>query len=534
MAAKLADAEDLPIARQTIPALLDRQAERLGDAPLLRMPMNSYSYGQLRDAVAARAGSLTELGFVAGDRVAMISSNRAETVELLLAAMWLGVIVVPLNVAVRGASLEHMLANSGARALIVEEDHIEALDGIERELPELETVWLLGASSERECGRFAAQPLPGPGDPVASVDAKAGETAAILYTSGTTGPSKGVCCPHGQLYLFGRHATQLLDLSEEDVLHTTLPLFHINAMSAVFQAMLADASLVVEPRFSASRFWHRLHESRATVTYLLGAMVRMVVNQEPSDLERGHRVRLALAPATPPQLHEVARERFGIELIEGYASTETNVAIGSPPGAGRAGMMGAVREGFSVRVADGNDAEVADGTPGELLLRHHEPFAFANGYYRMPEKTVEAWRNLWFHTGDRVVREADGMLRFVDRLKESIRRRGENISSWEVEQVLLSHPDVAEAAVFPVPSELGEDEVMATVIPTADGSLDLPELVSHCGSRLAAFAIPRFIDVATELPLTESGKVKKFALSEQGVGAGTWDREARSGEKGRN
>lgn len=518
-------APNISLAEQTVPSMLERQAERYGDAPLVHVAGTSYTYRGLRDAVALRAGDLARLGVEPGDRVALIAPNRYETLELILGSMWLGATIVPLNTAVRGGALEHMMQNSGARMLIVEDGCRAALDSIRRELPELESVWLLGAERGGRFGPFEVAPLPSFGDAIDPNQAAGGDTAAILYTSGTTGPSKGVCCPHAQLYWFGVLGGRLLGVGEDDILHTTLPLFHINAMTAVLQAMLVGASLVVEPRFSASRFWSRLHESHASVTYLLGAMVQMVVNQAPTPLDRDHDVRVALAPATPRELYGTVRERFGITLVEGYASTETNVAIGLVGAPQRPGCMGTVQPGFAAKVVDDNDVAVDDGVPGELVLRHHEPFAFATGYYRMPEKTVEAWRNLWFHTGDRVVRDEEGCLRFVDRLKESIRRRGENISSWEVEQALLSHPTVAEAAVFPVPSELGEDEVMAAVVPRASHSLDPSELVEHCGPRLAAFAVPRFFDVLEELPLTESGKIQKYVLRERGVTDGTWDRE---------
>jgi carnitine-CoA ligase len=188
--------------------------------------------------------------------------------------------------------------------------------------------------------------------------------------------------------------------------------------------------------------------------------------------------------------------------------------------------MGRTMPGYQARIVDQNDEELPDGTPGELVMRADEAFAFATGYWRLPEQTVESWRNLWFHTGDRAVRDGDGSFRFLDRLKDAIRRRGENISAWEVEQVLQSHADVAAAAVIPVPSPLGEDDVMAVVVPREGSSLDPVELMEHCQPRLAYFAIPRYIDVVDALPLTENGKVRKFVLRERGVTGTTWDRDA--------
>jgi crotonobetaine/carnitine-CoA ligase len=188
--------------------------------------------------------------------------------------------------------------------------------------------------------------------------------------------------------------------------------------------------------------------------------------------------------------------------------------------------MGRVRPGYEARVVDEHDQEVPDGTAGELVVRSDEPFSFASGYFGLPDKTVEAWRNLWFHSGDRVVRDPDGTYRFLDRIKDSIRRRGENISSYEVEQALLAHPDVTAAAAVAVPSDLGDDEVLAVVVPRPGAQLDPADLIRFCDGRLAYFAIPRYVELAAELPLTANGKVEKFRLRERGVTARTWDREA--------
>jgi crotonobetaine/carnitine-CoA ligase len=253
-------------------------------------------------------------------------------------------------------------------------------------------------------------------------------------------------------------------------------------------------------------------------------MVPILLAQPEGPAERAHRVRIGLGPGVPAQAGEAFRARTGVQLLEGYGSTETNFVIGTAPDSPRRGVMGWVLPGFEARVADEDDVEVAVGQAGELLLRAQEPYAFASGYFNMPEKTVEAWRNLWFHTGDRVLREADGAFRFVDRIKDAIRRRGENISSFEVEQVLQSHPAVAAAAVYPVGSELAEDEVMAALVARPGQSLDLPGLAAWCESRLPHFAVPRYIDVLEDLPRTENGKIQKYRLRERGVTAATWER----------
>jgi carnitine-CoA ligase len=261
------------------------------------------------------------------------------------------------------------------------------------------------------------------------------------------------------------------------------------------------------------------------VIYLLGAMVPILLAREARAPERSHRVRIGLGPGVPAAALEAFRARTGIRLIEGYGSTETNFVIATAPDTPFRGVMGWPRRGFQARVVDAQDAEVASGEAGELVLRADEPFAFAIGYFGMPENTVQAWRNLWFHTGDRVVREADGALRFVDRIKDAIRRRGENVSSYEVEQVLLAHPDIAAVAVYAVRSELAEDEVMAAVVPHAGRTLDPAALALFCEPRLPKFAVPRYIDIVDELPRTKNGKVQKYKLKERGVSGSTWDRQ---------
>jgi crotonobetaine/carnitine-CoA ligase len=289
--------------------------------------------------------------------------------------------------------------------------------------------------------------------------------------------------------------------------------------------MVAGATYVLGPRFSASAFWQRLEQSGATVTYLLGAMVSILLRTPESEHDRAHRVRVALAPATPAELHEPFLERFGVRLIDAWGSTETNIVISNTLADLRPGTLGRVLAGFEARVADAHDAEVPDGVSGELLVRHREPWAFASGYDGLPEATAAAWRNLWFHTGDRVVRDPDGSFRFVDRLKDSIRRRGENISSYEVEQALLAHADVAAAAVVPVPSELGEDEVMVAVMRRPGMTPSPAELLDFCRGRMAHYAVPRYVEFVEEIPKTGTQRVQYGALRERGITSRTWDRE---------
>jgi carnitine-CoA ligase len=519
--------EIFPPTERTLPKMLARQAKLYGPRRLVSIGGQSLTYAETEAAAAGYAAALAAAGVNAGDRVAIMCGNRPELLLTVLGCGWLGAIAVPINTASRGAQLEHILGNCGAKLLVIERDLVPVVARLDRSRMALAALWLVGDEEGRDAGShsFPATPFPKPRDGVPPHPADPGDTFAILYTSGTTGLSKGVCCPHAQYFWWAVYTGDLLGVGDGDVLMTTLPLFHTNALNSFFQALLNGASLVAESRFSASQFFNRLREEAATVTFLLGAMVPMLLAQKPSDAETAHRVRVALAPAVPAHFHRQFVERFGIGLVDGYGATETNCVMGARAAEQRPGTMGRLLPGFAARVVDSHDNPLPDGEAGELILRADEPFAFATGYFGMPEKTVEAWRNLWFHTGDRVIREASGYYRFVDRMKDAIRRRGENISSYEVEQVLISHPDVANAAVFPVRSELAEDEVMAAVVLRNGAKLTPAALLDFCQPQMPYFAVPRFVEFVETLPATENGKVTKYKLRERGVTAATWDRD---------
>lgn len=515
----------LPPGERTLTGLLQRQARLFGARPFLAMPGAEWRHEDAAAVAARRGGTLREAGVQQGDRVAVMCSNRAECLETVLGCGWIGAASVPINSASMGPQVQYLLADSGARLLVIEQAFLERLQTADLAATDLEQVWVVGADSAPPAiGKVRVRAWPAAAEAIAPAAVQPSDTFAILYTSGTTGPSKGVLCPHAQYYWWGANTADILGVGEDDVLCTTLPLFHINALNTFAQAALAGCRVHFLERFSASGFWPAMARTGATVVYLLGAMVPILLAQPAGAAERDHRVRIGLGPGVPEAAGAAFRERTGVLLLEGYGSTESNFVIATAADSPRRGVMGWLRPGFDARVVDDADNEVPAGEAGELVLRASEPFAFAGGYFGKPEKTVEAWRNLWFHTGDRVVREADGAFRFVDRIKDAIRRRGENISSWEVEQVLMAHAAVAAVAVYPVRSELAEDEVMAAVV-LRDGARAAPaELAEFCTARLPKFAIPRYIDVLPELPRTENGKVQKYKLRERGVPAGCWDR----------
>lgn len=491
----------------TIPGLLDAAAGEFGERPFLRVGEVTRTYAQTRTAAATMAGALAERGCRPGDRVAVMADNRIEVVDLILGCAWLGAVLIPLNTGLRGGGLRQVLCAAEPQFLLADEELVERVvaAGFQGEL------WVVGADDV---------PAPGLAPALPSAQVRPGDTAFVLFTSGTTGVARGVRCPHAQTVWWGRNVSDSLQLTADDVLYTCLPLFHTNALNTLAHAMAVGASCVIGERFSATRYWERVAAAGATSVYLLGAMLPMLLAQPRSPADRAHRAWRGLSPATPGSAWEPFRERFGVTLVDGFGSTETNLVIGSTPEHQRPGYLGTVRDGFSARVVDDLTDPVPDGVAGELVVRSAHEFAFCTGYLGEPEPAATSWRR----TGDRVVREADGWFRFVDRIKDVIRRRGENVSSQEVESVVRSHPAVADAAAFPVPSELAEDEVMVAVVPGPGQMLDPLDLVRHCADELPSFAVPRYIDTVRELPLTETGKVRKGVLRERGVTATTWDR----------
>ncbi|MBR0727676.1 ATP-dependent acyl-CoA ligase [Bradyrhizobium japonicum] len=515
-----------PPSDRILSTILTGQAERHGDRVLLVAGETRWSFAQTAAIAAASAQALVDAGIRPGDRVALMCSNRPEFLQVYLGCAWLGAIAVPINTALRGFQLSHIFRNSRPALLVVEAQFVDAIESVEAGVDLPPRTWIVGAAAGAVDARLSAVPLPALGAAAPAGAVRPGDTVAILYTSGTTGPAKGVCCPQAQLFWWGIYSARALGIREGDVLFTTLPLFHTNALNAFYQALLNGCTYVLEPKFSASGFWAAAQRHKATVGYLLGAMASMLLAQPNNASDRAHRLRVALGGGVPPQIHGPFLQRFGVPLVDGYGSTETNFVFAGTIPSDRPGTMGYLADGIEARIVDENDSALPDGQAGELVLRAGEPFAFATGYFGMPEKTVEAWRNLWFHSGDRVVRDADGHYRFIDRMKDSIRRRGENVSSWEVEQTIQSHPAVAACAIYPLPSELGEDEVAAAILLEPGQSLEPVDIVRHCEGQIAYFAIPRYVRILIQMPLTENGKIKKGVLREAGITTDTWDREA--------
>ena len=483
------------------------------------------SFGGAHADVRRVAGFLAALGVRRGDPVVLFAGNHADFVRAWLGLLSLGAVAVLLNTELRGAFLRHQLSNSGAALAIADAALLGAIDEVAAEVPALQRVVTIGDAADAadrpaRIGWAAWHEAP----PFDGAPPSAHEIACIMYTSGTSGPSKGVLMPHAHCTLYGVGALECLQLRPDDRYYIVLPLFHANGLLMQLAAtLLAGIPAIVRPRFSASAWLDDVREHGATVTNFLGALGAYLVAQPPSPRDREHRLRAVMPAPNPPAVEAVLRERFGVpEVVSGYGMTEVNIPVWGRLGASRPGAAGWVHEKhFEVIVADPEtDTPLPRGQAGEILVRPRVPGGFMAGYHGMPEKTVEAWRNLWFHTGDAGTIDESGLLSFVDRLKDCIRRRGENIAANEVEALLAPLPGVAEIAAYAVPSELagGEDELMLAIVPAAGPAPSLALLGDAAERLLPRFARPRFLQFVPELPKTATGKVQRAVLRQRGVG----------------
>jgi crotonobetaine/carnitine-CoA ligase len=516
-----------------IGALLADRAARTPDKQYLAFADEStWSYQEtLRESWrAAHALRGLDVGF--GEIVSVFAPAGPDLMRVWLGAAELGAVYAPLNLAARGTFLEHTLNLAGARSLIVHAGLVDRLAGLE--LERLEQVVLIGDydgpdlpwPTVRLADLLARAP---DGPPPPERDVEPWDPAVLIYTSGTTGPSKAVISSYASLWLFDRNFVWP-DVGADDCFLQALPLFHMSGVGATYSMLRRGGSVALLPSFQAKTFWTDVRRFGATVTCILHAMVSYLLKQAPLDDDRANPLRLAYMG---PLSHvEEFSDRFGVDVYTAFGMTEVPVPIRSElnprdeRSCGRAIDPGT----YEVRVVDEHDIPVPAGQPGELIVRHTLPWVMNSGYHGMPEATARAWINGWFHTGDQFVVEEDGCFYFVDRVKDSIRRRGENISSFEVEAEVVSHPAVEEVAAVAIPNpdvgvSTGDEEVKVIVVLASGVELTHVELTEYLVARMPRHWVPRFVEFATELPKTPSFKVKKAVLRAAGVTPATWDRE---------
>ena len=492
----------------------------------------TVTYKELDSTSNRFANGFRDIGLQKGDKIAIMMRNHPSYLYVWLGSSKLGVVEVPINTAYKGDLLRHIIDNSDSRLLVIDNEFLDRLLIIKDGLPKLERIICRGEidteiskslpvpiSSFEDFFKYSSDPL--------EVDVSPADPAAIIYTSGTTGLSKGAVCPHNYFVHTGRLVAQLRDAKSTDVLYTFLPLFHVNAqLMTTLAAQVSDAQMVLSDKFSASKFWDDIKKYGATQFNYLGAVMTILAKQEPKPDDADNNVRIAFGAACPPDVMEHVEKRFGLICLEGFGMTEIGLAVHDAIDYRKTGSCGRVlHDDWEVKLVDDDDMEVPVGEIGEIVVRPKKPDIMMTEYYGMPDKTLETYRNLWFHTGDYAKKDEDEFFYFVDRKKDALRRRGENISSFEVEKVINTHPKVLESAVFAVPSELGEDEVKASVVLKPGEDLPPEELIRHCEERMAYFAVPRYLEFIPELPKTPTNRIEKYRLREAGVTENTWDRE---------
>jgi crotonobetaine/carnitine-CoA ligase len=518
----------MPPDHDVLPNLL---AQRAIDGPdrifVHNVGGEDLSYGRLEALTSGWMRLLAEQGVAAGDRVVMMLPNT-EVLPVWMAIARLGAIEVPVNNAYRGSFLEHMLVSSGARCAVIAPEYGERFAALGGALGDCHTVVISGgdaiavqgADVQSAPGDLAERPYAGG----AERRCAAHDPAAILYTSGTTGASKGAVVSWQQMYRTAEACPPWHDLGPEDVRYSPFPMFHMSGKLAAYSAAVLDGRIVIRNGFSTSQFWADIDRYGCTTSLLIGATPTFIAKLPPSERDRRHTLRNVLLGPPPEDPVEFCR-RFNLRASVVFNMTE----LSCPTSTGwdeellRRGSVGVLRPGYAMRIVDDNDYEVAPGTVGEIVVRSEDPWQIMGGYWGMPEKTVEVWRNLWFHSGDLGRMDADGTFYFLDRKKDAIRRRGENISSMELEAEICEADSVVEAAVVGVPSDVGEEDVRAVVVPRDPETFDPAGLIDFLRDRVPAFMLPRYVTVAEALPKTPTEKVRKTELKSWPLDQATWE-----------
>ncbi len=522
--------------RERAEAHPDREYLRYGDGAWV-------TYGDMNARANRIAHGLIESGVQTGESVSVMLPNCEEFLQVWYGILKAGAVMSSINTAYKGDFLTWTINLVEARTLFIAEAFLDRLEFVQAELPRLERVVVVRTG--QQMGPDPSLPW---NDLAALMEAPATEPdvvyswtddARIMFTSGTTGRSKGVIKQNAADYFSARGSLEYMstrrgvaaDELSGETWFSCLPLFHSNAqVLCAYPALLAGGRVAYVERFSGTRFWQQAIDMGATMFNGIGAMLYFLWNQPPSALDRAHSVHSVLAAPAPRDIYFAFEERFGVKLIEGYGLTETGVCtVMDPTQPVRLGSCGTANPGYEVTIVEpGTDRPVPAETPGEIVVDMKVPNIVMRAYYGMPEKTAEDFRNLKLHTGDLGRMDADGYVYFMDRVKDYIRRRGENVSSIEVEHQIVAHAAVKEAAVIGVKADEGassEDEIMVVIV--ADGAAPDPEVLTHwMAERMPYFMVPRFIRFVDSLPKTPTERVQKNTLRDEGVTEDTWDRDA--------
>ncbi len=523
-----------------LPHILKDQAKKLGKKPFLQFgykkPISFYQTNKLANKIA---NGLIKLGIKKQEKVAVYMPNSDDYIITWFGILKMGAVMVPINTAYVMDFLQYIIDSSDAKVLFIAEEYLDRMPPIADKIPQLEhvIVWTRDGKLKFKKHGFnfkkmisypkfiGAQSTKEP-----NVDITFMDYARLMYTSGTTGRSKGVMRPSAADYSSARNYAEIMDVGPKDICFTCLPLFHSNAMvMTVYPALIKGAKTVVEEKYSASKFWKWIVDHEVTKFNIVGTVSYFLWNTPPVPEEKEHKVKLVLGSPAPHDMIEEFMKRFNIKFMEGYGLTEIGQCTWMRPGEPfRVGSCGKEAPNYEIKVADPEtDEEVPRGQIGEIIVRPRIPNVMLHYYHKMPEKTVQDFRNFWFHTGDAGRMDEDGYIYFVDRVKDYIRRRGENISSFEVEKIVNSYPDVEESAAIGVKAEEGkyaENELMVLVIPKEEKEIDPEQLIKFLEPKMPKFMIPRYIRFVKSFPKTGTQRTQKNKLREQGITKDTWDR----------
>lgn len=496
--------------------LLRQRAEVMPDRELLRFQGRAATYGEIEERSTKLASALAALGLATGDRVAIMLPNGIDFPVVWLAVAKAGCVVVPVNVQYRDADLTHVLRDAGVRAIVVGLEQFPQVDAVRSRCPTLHHVSLL-ASPPAGCHAVDLHQMAAVAHPTMELESvNPQDLVTIQYTSGTTGFPKGCLLTHEYWLRLATAVRDYAAIDRNDVLLTAQPFTYMDPTWNVLVAMLAAAPLVVLPRFSASTFWQSVRNEGVTFFYCLGTMPLYLMKQPPNPaVERNHRVRLVMCSGIPPTMHAVFEERWACPWREVYGTTELGAVLFVPASDDTSvgtGAMGRPVPGREVRVVDEAGAEVEPGTIGELVVRGS---GIMLGYHGDAEATARWRRSGWAHTGDLVYRDDRGYYHLVGRIKDMIRRAGENIAAAEIEAALCEHPSVRAAACIPVPDELRGEEVKAFIqLQPGQSPASVPpaQLASFMQDRVAAFKVPRFYEYVDQFPMTPSERIAKSEL----------------------
>jgi crotonobetaine/carnitine-CoA ligase len=531
----------LPDDATTVVALLERRLETDPHGEYLDIEGTKVTGADVYDIAGRVAGGLAALGIGRGERVATLMDTSVEAVVAWFGAARRGAVLVPINTAYKGDYLIHQLADSRARAIVVDEHYLDRLEPVLGALPELKHVIVVGAGEQAAVGGSPAThpwaDLLSAGEKPPDVAVRPTDIVTFIYTGGTTGPSKGCMVSHNYNAVLARQINVCWRRTAEDVAWVPLPLFHYNVYTtAIVGTLLSGGRAALYPRFSVSNFWPEVTRVGATIAVTLGSMAFLLLNDDdhPAMPKSGQReanttLRLLGAAPLPANVDQRIRERFGIETFSGaFGLTEASLISWQPYGVpNKPNAAGVVNdEFFDVRIFDDDDAEQPRGTDGEVVIRPRRPNVMFDGYWGNPQATLDMSRNWWFHTGDVGRIDDDNYLYFVDRKKDYLRRRGENISSQQVEGTLMKQGDLVDVAVHAVPSDVLEDDLKVTAVVRQGAALTEEQLFRWCIDQLPYFAMPRYIEFRSDLPRSPIGRVLKRDLREEGVTPSTWDSTA--------